>query len=76
MSLLDWLIVIIPVAFVMYMGYRSRSYVRGVADFLSAGRICGRYVISVADVANGLEQCHSSPLHSALSDRILRLPLP
>ena len=54
MSWLDWLIVLVPVAFVMYMGYRSRSYVRGVADFLSAGRICGRYVISVADVANGL----------------------
>ena len=42
MSWLDWLIVLVPVAFVMYMGYRSRSYVRGVADFLSAGRICGR----------------------------------
>lgn len=54
MSWLDWLIVLVPVVFVMYMGYRSRLYIRGVADFLSAGRICGRYVISVADVANGL----------------------
>lgn len=54
MSWLDWLIVLVPVAFVMFMGYRSRRYIRGVADFLSAGRICGRYVISVADLANGL----------------------
>lgn len=54
MSWLDWLIVLAPLAFVMYMGYRSRAYVRGVADFLSAGRICGRYVISVADDACGL----------------------
>ena len=54
MSLVDWLIVLIPVSFVLYMGFRSRKYIRGVADFLSAGRICGRYVICVADVANAL----------------------
>ncbi len=54
MSLLDWLILIIPVAFVMFMAYHTRSYVRSVADFLVAGRICGRYVICVADVANAL----------------------
>ncbi|MBR6470796.1 MAG: hypothetical protein IKS83_03275, partial [Victivallales bacterium] len=54
MSILDWLIVLVPVAFVMFMAYHSRSYVRSVADYLAAGRICGRYVISVADVANAL----------------------
>ena len=54
MSILDWLIVLLPVAFVMYMAFHSRSYVRSVADYLAAGRICGRYVISVADVANAL----------------------
>ncbi len=54
MSILDWLIVLLPVAFVMYMAVHSRSYVRSVADYLAAGRICGRYVISVADVANAL----------------------
>ncbi len=54
MSFWDWMIVLIPMAFVMYMGYYSRRYIKGVADFLSAGRICGRYVISVGDVANGL----------------------
>ena len=50
----DWLILVLPVAFVMYIGFRVRRYVRGVSDFLSAGRLCGRYVISVGDVANAL----------------------
>ncbi len=50
----DWLILILPVCFVMWMGLRSRRYVRSVSDFLSAGRLCGRYVISMGDVANSL----------------------
>ena len=54
MNLLDWLIVLIPVAFILYMGYFSRRYVRGVADFLSAGRLCGRYLICVADMTNAM----------------------
>jgi len=54
MSWIDWLIVLIPVSFVYYMGIRSRRYVRSVADFLSAGRVCGRYVINVGDIANAL----------------------
>ena len=54
MSWIDWLIVILPVSLVMFMGWKAGRYVRGVSDFLVAGRICGRYVISVADVANGL----------------------
>ena len=54
MSWYDWLILILPVCFVMYMGFHTRRYVRGVSDFLSAGRLCGRYVISMGDVANSL----------------------
>ena len=54
MSWIDWLIVVIPVTFVVGMGFYSRKYIRGVADFLAAGRVCGRYVISVGDVANAL----------------------
>lgn len=54
MSWIDWLIVIIPVTFVYCMGLYSRKYVRSVADFLSAGRVCGRYVINVGDIANAL----------------------
>jgi Na+/proline symporter len=50
----DWLIVLVPLAGVMGLGWWSRRYIRGVADFLAAGRVCGRYTICVADVANGL----------------------
>ncbi len=54
MTWYDWLILILPVCFVMYMGLYTCRYVRGVSDFLSAGRLCGRYVISVGNVANAL----------------------
>lgn len=54
MGLIDWLIVIIPVTFIIGMGLYSRKYIRGVTDFLAAGRVCGRYVISVGDMANSL----------------------
>ena len=53
-SPLDWLIIILPVVFVLIMGWRSRRYVTQVSDFLSAGRLCGRYLLSVADVAYSL----------------------
>jgi len=54
MGLIDWLIVIIPVTFIIGMGLYSRKYIRGVADFLAAGRVCGRYVICVGDIAGAL----------------------
>jgi len=54
MGWIDWLIVIIPTAFVMLLGMYSRKYVHGVADFLSAGRCAGRYVLSMGDIAGAL----------------------
>ena len=54
MHWLDWLIVLIPLAFVLGMGWHSRAYVRSVVDYLSAGRLCGRYVICVSDAASAL----------------------
>ena len=54
MSVLDWLIVVIPTFLVVAVGIYARRYIKGVADFLSAGRVAGRYVISVGDIANGL----------------------
>lgn len=54
MSILDWMIVIIPLFVVMAVGVYIRRYVRSVAEFMQAGRLCGRYVICVGDVANAL----------------------
>jgi Na+/proline symporter len=54
MHWIDWVIVVIPVGFVLGMAVYARKYVRGVADFLAAGRVAGRYVISVGDMQAGL----------------------
>ncbi len=54
MTWIDWIIVIVPVAFVIFMGCYSNRYVRSVADFLTAGRVCGRYVIATAGTAGTL----------------------
>ena len=54
MKWFDYAIIIIPLLFVMGIGYYSRRYIRGVVDFLSAGRLCGRYLLTVGDIANGI----------------------
>ena len=54
MSWIDWTIMIVPMVFVIFMGFYSRKYIKGVTDYLAAGRVAGRYVISVGDVAQGL----------------------
>lgn len=54
MGILDWSIVVVFLIFIVGMGFYSMRYVRSVTDYLACGRVCGRYVISVADVANGL----------------------
>ena len=54
MGWIDWLIVIIPTTIIVAIGIYSRRYVKGVADFLSAGRVAGRYVITMGYAANAL----------------------
>lgn len=54
MHWIDWLITLVPLVLVLWLGIHSRRYVRGVADFLAAGRVAGRYVISVGDLQAGL----------------------
>lgn len=54
MTWYDWLIVIFPVAGIMFTGWYIRRYIVGVSDYLVAGRLCRRYVISTAGMANML----------------------
>lgn len=54
MHWLDILILFIPLAAVFFLAFHSRRYVRGVADFLAAGRVAGRYVIAVGDMSAAL----------------------
>lgn len=54
MHWIDWIITLVPLALVLGLAIYSRKYVRGIADFLAAGRVAGRYVISVGDLQAGL----------------------
>ena len=54
MHLLDWLIILIPSAFIAFMAIYAKRYARDVVDFLAAGRVAGRYVISVGDMTAAL----------------------
>ena len=48
MHLYDYLFIIIPLAFVFFMGWYTKRYMKSVADFLSGGRVAGRYLLTVA----------------------------
>lgn len=56
MHWIDWLLVIVPLVAVVWLGLRTQHYVKGVADFLTAGRVAGRYVLCVSggEAAMGL----------------------
>ncbi len=54
MQLIDWIIVIIPVIAIIGLAIYSKKYVRGVVDYIAAGRVAGRYVISVGDMTSHL----------------------
>ncbi|MFI4910098.1 MAG: sodium:panthothenate symporter [Sedimentisphaeraceae bacterium JB056] len=52
MHWIDCLIVILPVLFVSWVAFHSRKYVHGVVDYLAAGRLAGRYVLTVGDMTS------------------------
>ena len=54
MHWIDALIVLIPLTIVLWLALRSRRYARGVVDYLAAGRVGGRYVIGVGNLASAL----------------------
>ncbi|WP_269524949.1 sodium:solute symporter family protein [Coraliomargarita parva] len=54
MHWIDWVITVVPVTIILFLAVYSRKYVRGVVDFLAAGRVAGRYVLSAGDMTAGL----------------------
>ena len=53
-SIWGWLFVLVSFGFVMYMAFYTRRYIRDAVDFLAAGRVGGRYVLSVAGMESAL----------------------
>ena len=54
MSWIDWLITLVPLCIVMWLGFYVRRYISGVSDFIACGRVCHRYVITTQVMANAL----------------------
>src|SRR4051794_19012483 len=48
MQLIDWILVAVPLAFVLGFAVYTNRYVKSVADFLSGGRCAGRYLLANA----------------------------
>jgi len=56
MNWIDWIIVGLMLALVAGIAIYTQRFVKGVADFLAAGRVAGRYVVAVSsgEAAMGL----------------------
>ncbi|MBC7782609.1 MAG: sodium:proline symporter [Burkholderiales bacterium] len=48
MQVWDWAVLIIPVIAVTVVALKTRKYTRSVADFMSASRVAGRYLVATA----------------------------
>ena len=45
---IDWILMLIPLLIVIGVGLYTQRYMKSVADFLSGGRMAGRYLLAVA----------------------------
>ncbi len=54
MSWIDFLIVAIPMILLFAVAVYAKKYARNVVDFLVAGRVAGRYVLSIGELTAGL----------------------
>jgi Na+/proline symporter len=54
LSWYHWIIVVVPIAYVLYMAVYSHRYAKSVADYLVAGRVAGRYVLSTSGMMDSL----------------------
>ena len=53
MSLIDWIVVCIPLTIVVITGVYAQQFVRSVADFVSANRSASRYLLCIAGAELG-----------------------
>jgi SSS family solute:Na+ symporter len=53
LSWIDWLILAVAVVSLRFVSLRCRGQVKGVADFLSANRCAGRYLLTIANQMGG-----------------------
>ncbi len=51
---IDWILICVPLVGLLFVALYTRSYMRGVADFLSGGRMAGRYLLAVAKGEQGV----------------------
>ena len=49
MHWLDWSFIALPLVLISVIAVLTRRYIRGVSDFLSAGRLAGRYLVANAE---------------------------
>jgi SSS family solute:Na+ symporter len=54
LTFLDWMIVVVSMILLIGVVSMSKRYMRSVADFLSAGRTAGRYMISMSQGMSAL----------------------
>ncbi len=48
MSLIDWLVIVLPLILVLSVGVYTHRYMKSVAAFVSGGRLADRYLLSVS----------------------------
>ncbi|MFV0338621.1 MAG: sodium:solute symporter, partial [Chthoniobacterales bacterium] len=48
MSLIDWIVFSFPLIVILSVGVLTHRYMKSVADFMSGGRLAGRYLLTVA----------------------------
>ncbi|MFT3784863.1 MAG: hypothetical protein QM770_01690 [Tepidisphaeraceae bacterium] len=54
MHWIDWTILVLPLLVILVIGMKTRRHVKSVSDFMTGGRVAGRYLVSVSDGMAGL----------------------
>ena len=54
MHAIDWLILLVPAVALAAIALRTRRHVQSVADFMTGGRVAGRYIVAVSDGVAGM----------------------